>query len=230
MKLLPYRLSLRTVLVILLGLLGSLQTVAADHDDGWIDLFDGKTLDGWRSYTGSEPPPGWRVEDGMIHFADGKGDLMTEAEYADFELELEWKVAEGGNSGIFYLATTGHDAIYMGAPEMQVLDDAVHRDGGDPLTSAGAAYGLYPAPRGVVKTAGEWNAVRIRILGNDVEHWLNGERIVSYTLGSAEWRDLVANSKFDEWPMYGMARRGHIGLQDHGDPVWYRKLRIRSLH
>lgn len=204
--------------------------LAHDHGDaGWISLFDGTSLSGWRGYHEADIPAGWRVEDGTIHFSEGKGDLMTEAQFADFELELEWKVAAGGNSGIFYLATPGHDAIYMGAPEMQVLDDARHRDGGSPLTSAGAAYGLYPAPRGVVKPAGEWNTVRIRVLGNDVEHWLNGENIIRYTLGSAEWRDLVRNAKFSEWPMYGMARRGHIGLQDHGDPVWYRNLRIRHI-
>lgn len=201
---------------------------ADDHAE-WQPLFDGETLAGWRGYDSTDIPPGWRVEDGMIHFSDGKGDLVTTAQFADFELALEWKVAEGGNSGIFYLAPLGFDAIYMGAPEMQVLDDARHRDGGDPLTSAGAAYGLYPAPRDVVNPAGEWNFARIRVLGNDVEHWLNGERIVAYTLGSEEWRRLVRESKFNEWPMYGMARRGHIGLQDHGDPVWYRNLRIRSL-
>lgn len=205
-------------------------TLPADTiESEWTRLFDGETLAGWRGYHTEAIPPGWRVEDGTIHFSAGKGDLMTVARFADFELQLEWKVAEGGNSGIFYLATPGHDAIYMGAPEMQVLDDALHVDGGNPLTSAGAAYGLYAAPRGAVKPAGEWNAVRIRVLGNDVEHWLNGQRIVQYTLGSDEWRARVRASKFNDWPMYGMSRRGHIGLQDHGDPVWYRNLRIRSL-
>ena len=201
----------------------------AEEDVEWQSLFDGETLEGWRGYDSMEIPRGWRAEGGMIHFSDGKGDLVTTSQFADFELALEWKVAEGGNSGIFYLAPLGFDAIYMGAPEMQVLDDAAHRDGGDPLTSAGAAYGLYPAPRHVVNPAGEWNHARIRVLGNNVEHWLNGERIVAYTLGSEEWRRRVRESKFSEWPMYGMARRGHIGLQDHGDPVWYRNLRIRDL-
>jgi hypothetical protein len=215
--------------VALTGWLLAVALSAEEPDAEWHSLFDGQTLAGWRGYDSPDIPPGWRVENGTIHFADGKGDLVTTTEFADFELALEWKLAEGGNSGIFYLAPLGFDAIYMGAPEMQVLDDARHRDGGDPLTSAGAAYGLYPAPRGVVNPAGEWNHVRIRVLGNDVEHWLNGQRIVAYTLGSAEWRKLVRESKFSEWPMYGMARRGHIGLQDHGDPVWYRNLRIRSL-
>lgn len=223
----PRQLRIATFLMTALGL--SLCSSASADGHGWVDLFDGATLDGWRGYQHEGIPPGWRVENGEIHFADGKGDIMTAASYADFELELEWKVAEGGNSGVFYLATLGHDAIYMGAPEMQVLDDAKHYDGGNPLTSAGAAYGLFPAPRGVVKPAGTWNVARVKVLGNDVEHWLNGEKIVSYTLGSAEWRERVKHSKFNDWPMYGMARRGHIGLQDHGDPVWYRNLRIRSL-
>ncbi|MEE4174507.1 MAG: DUF1080 domain-containing protein [Xanthomonadales bacterium] len=220
-----------TAAVALLLAAGALLSPALPADDhaGWQPLFDGETLAGWRGYDSTDIPPGWRVEEGTIHFSDGKGDLVTTAQFTDFELALEWKVAEGGNSGIFYLAPLGFDAIYMGAPEMQVLDDARHRDGGDPLTSAGAAYGLYPAPRGVVNPAGDWNFARIRVLGNDVEHWLNGERVVAYTLGSEEWRRLVRESKFSAWPMYGMARRGHIGLQDHGDPVWYRNLRIRSL-
>jgi hypothetical protein len=213
----------------LAGILLTLPLLAEEPEADWISLFDGESLNGWRGYDSLDIPPGWRVVDGTIHFSDGKGDLVTTSEFSDFELALEWKVSDGGNSGIFYLAPLGFDAIYMGAPEMQVLDDAKHRDGGDPLTSAGAAYGLYPARRGVVKPAGDWNHVRIRVLGNDVEHWLNGQRIVAYTLGSAEWRKLVRDSKFNEWPMYGMARRGHIGLQDHGDPVWYRNLRIRPL-
>ena len=154
---------------------------------------------------------------------------MTVEEFGDFELSLEWKVAEAGNSGIFYRAARGSDNIFMSAPEMQVLDDAGHADGGNPLTSAGANYGLHPATPGVVKPAGEWNEARILVDGNHVEHWLNGQKMVEYELGSPEWKELVANSKFDQWPEYGTAARGHIGLQDHGDPVWFRNIRIREL-
>ena len=206
-----------------------LSTTATAGDDGWQTLFDGQGLDGWRGYHDESVPPGWRVDAGTLHFSGGQGDIITEGEWSDFELELEWKVSEGGNSGIFYRAALGEDAIYMSAPEMQVLDDAVHRDGGDPLTSAGAAYGLYPAPRGVVKPAGEWNAVRIKVKGNHVRHWLNDQLIVDYALHSEDWQALVDGSKFAAWPAYGQATSGHIGLQDHGDPVWFRNIRIRSL-
>ena len=205
---------LRLILAVT-GLLLTSPALADEPESDWHSLFDGETLAGWRGYESLDIPQGWRVEEGSIHFSDGKGDLVTTSEFADFELALEWKVAEGGNSGILYLAPLGLEASYMGAPEMQVLDDARHPDGGNPLTSAGAAYGLYPAPRGVVNPAGQWNHARIRILGNDVEHCLIGQRIVTYTLGSAEWRKLVRESNFIDWHSYGMARRGHIVLQDH---------------
>jgi hypothetical protein len=110
---------------------------------------------------------------------------------------------------------------------MQVLDDAHHRDGRDPLTSAGADYALYPAPRGVVRPAGEWNQARIVVQGDHVEHWLNGQKLLEYTLGSPDWTARVAASKFSGWKAYGKAARGHIGLQDHGDEVWYRDIKIR---
>ncbi len=202
------------------------------EDDGWVELFDGQGMDHWRDYGTGGAPRGWVIDDGALHFpgegGDSSGlDIITAESYTDFELELEWKVAPGGNSGIFYLANPGDDAIYWAAPEMQVLDDAVHRDGQDPLTSAGSAYALYPAPRGVVHPAGEWNAVRIVMDGGRVEQWMNGEKIVEYVLGSEEWKAAVARSKFADWDRYGRADSGHIGLQDHGDRVWFRNIRIR---
>lgn len=204
----------------------------AERQAGWQLLFDGTTLDGWRGYRSAEVPGGWRVENGTLHFVGsdgGRGDLITVDRYANFELSLEWRIAEGGNSGILYLAELGSDEIYMSAPEMQVLDDARHPDGQNPLTSAGADYGLYPAPRGVVRPAGVWNQVLIRVKDGQVEHWLNGQKIVEYTLGSPDWTARVAKSKFAGWPEYGKARSGFIGLQDHGDPVWYRNIKIRVL-
>ena len=201
----------------------------AERAAGWRLLFDGRTLDGWRGYHSVNLPAGWTVADGSLHFADGEGDLITVEAFSNFELALEWKVSEGGNSGVFYLATTGTDVIYENAPEMQVLDDARHPDGANPLTSAGANYGLHPAPRGVVKPAGEWNSARVRVQSGQVEHWLNGQKIVEYELGSPDWQERVASSKFADWPEYGQARSGHIGLQDHGDPVWFRDIKIRVL-
>lgn len=201
----------------------------SERADGWELLFDGESLDGWRGYHTPELPGGWAARDGMLTRIGDGGDLMTERQFADFELSVEWRVEAAGNSGIFYRAAPGEEWIYHSAPEMQVLDDEGHYDGGDPLTSAGANYGLHAAPRGVVNPAGEWNQARIVVRGSSVEHWLNGQRVVSYELGSDEWEALVAGSKFVEWPAYGRAERGHIGLQDHGDPVWYRNIKIREL-
>ena len=201
-----------------------------EQQEGFRSLFDGTTLNGWRAFRGQDHSI-WTVQDGMIYQAGGDGaDLITTDEIKDFELRLDWRIAPGGNSGIFYRATEEYDQIYWSGPEMQVLDDARHPDGHNRLTSAGSAYGLYAAPAGVVKPAMEWNAVRIIVRGNHVEHWLNGQKVVEYELGSPDWTAKVAASKFHEWPHYGLAPQGHIGLQVHGNEVWYRNLRIRVLN
>jgi len=196
---------------------------------GWMLLFDGRALDDWRGYNLEELPDGWGVEDGTLARIGPGGDIITRTEYADFELALEWKVGPGGNSGLFYRAREGEEWIYHSAPEMQLLDDAGHPDGRSPLTSAGANYGVHPASRGVVRPAGEWNQARVLVDGDHVEHWLNGVKVVEYELGSEDWAARVARAKFAEWPSYGRARRGHIGLQDHGDPVWFRNIKVRTL-
>jgi len=197
--------------------------------EGWELLFDGQSLVGWRAYDHSGLPGGWEVLDGAISRTGPGGDIMTQRVFRNFELSLDARVGEGGNSGVFYLAAQGEENIYHSAPEMQVLDDERHPDGQSPLTSAGANYGLHPAPRGVVHPAGEWNHIRIVVQNDRVEHWLNGERIVEYVIRSPEWAELVAASKFSQWPAYGRASEGHIGLQDHGDPVWYQNVKVREI-
>jgi hypothetical protein len=204
---------------------------AAERAAGWRLLFDGRTTDGWHNYGKSGISSGWKVQDGALTRADtGAGDIITNDEFRNFEFTIEWKVARAGNSGIFYRASEEKDdAIYWNAPEMQVLDDANHPDGGSRLTSAGANYGLYPAPAGVVRPAGEWNAARLVVNGNHVEHWLNGVKVVDYELGSADWEAKVKASKFVDHPKYGRNAAGHIGLQDHGDLVSYRNIKVRAL-
>lgn len=201
----------------------------AQRDDGWELLFDGHSLDGWRAYDREGAPEGWAVEDGLLMRSGPGGDIIAEPVFADFELRLEWRVEERGNSGVFYRAALGEEWIYHSAPEFQVLDDDRHPDGQNPLTSAGANYGLHPAPRGVVRPAGEWNEARVVVDGAHVEHWLNGSKVVEYEFGSPDWEERVAASKFVEWPAYGRAPQGHVGLQDHGDPVWYRSVMIRTI-
>lgn len=200
----------------------------AEREEGWRLLFDGSTLAGWRGYNMNEMPGGWAVEDGTLTRVGAGGDIITDAQFTDFELSLEWRVEEGGNSGVFYRAAEGEEWIYQSAPEMQVLDDANHADGRNAITSAGSNFALHPAPRGGVRPAGEWNSARIVVQGDHVEHWLNGTRVVEYELGSDDWEQRVAASKFAAWPEYGRAPRGHIGLQDHGDRVWFRNIKIRE--
>ncbi|MFW6039861.1 MAG: 3-keto-disaccharide hydrolase [Gemmatimonadota bacterium] len=201
----------------------------AEREAGWRLLFDGESLAGWRGYETEMPPDGWRAEEGTLYRYGSGGDLVTVDRFSDFELALEWRVEEGGNSGIFYRAAPGSEHIFHSAPEFQVLDDAGHADGENPLTSAGSVYAIYPAPRGVVRPAGEWNEVRIVARGNHVEHWMNGEKIVEYEFGSDDWEARVADSKFADVEEYGAASEGHIGLQDHGDPVWFRNVKLRPL-
>ena len=202
---------------------------ASRAEAGWHPLFDGKTLAGWQNYHASGKPKGWRVMKGAIERVGNGGDLVTTHTYANFELALDWKISPGGNSGIIYRIDDKGDATYVTGPEMQVLDDARHVDGKSPLTSAGADYGLYAGPKGIVHPAGQWNSVRLLVNGNHVEHWLNGTKVVEYELSSPDWEAKVQASKFKAWPGYGRAKRGRIGLQDHGDRVAYRHIRIRVL-
>ncbi len=168
---------------------------------------------------------GWRADPGE----PGAGDIITRDSFRNFELVADWKISPNGNSGILYRAALGSGAIYFSAPEFQVLDDGGHADGKSLLTSAGSVYGLYPAVPGVVRPVGEWNTARIVVRGNHVEHWLNGTHIASYELGSPEWKAKVAASKFAQWPEYGQASEGHIGVQDHGDAVAFRNIKVRVL-
>jgi hypothetical protein len=199
----------------------------AERADGWRLLFDGESTTGWRGFRMDAMPDGWSVQDGVLEFGGRGGDIVTDEEFGDFELVLDWRVGPAGNSGIFYRVNEDVDVIYRSAPEYQLLDDAGHADGASELTSAGAAYGLYPAPRGAVRPAGEWNTARIVVRGNQVEHWLNGVQTASYELYSDDWEARVRDSKFNDWPEYGRSERGNIGLQDHGDPISFRNIKVR---
>ena len=202
-----------------------------DYSD-WQILFDGKIVKGLRGYKQKDFPNGkWIIEDGALKTVPGHNgiDLISKDMFTDFELELEWKVAPGGNSGIFYFATEEGDYIWQSAPEMQVLDNDVHVDGKNKLTSAGALYAMIEPSSDVTKPVGEYNKVRIIAQDKNVEHWLNGEKILEYTYQSDKMWDLVKNSKFNSMSPFAKAKTGHIGLQgDHGE-VWYKNIRIRKL-
>ena len=204
--------------------------VGFSSNSEWTVLFDGKTVKGLRGYKQSGFPGSWEVVVGTLKTVPGHGvDLISEEVYKNFELELEWKVPKGGNSGIFYFATEEGNYIWQSAPEMQVVDDAKHTDGKNTLTSAGALYALIAPSANVVKPVGEFNQVRIKVKNNHVEHWLNGTKIVEYVYDSDMMWDLVAKSKFNKMPLFAKASEGHIGLQgDHG-LIWYKNIRIRRL-
>ena len=198
---------------------------------GWRLLFDGKTTAGWRGWKMDSLPSGRQVADGALTRVRPAADIVTTEKFKNFELTLEWNIAPGGNSGIFYRASEHPDdnAIYWSAPEYQILDDARHPDGQSRLTAAGSDYGLYPSPAGVVKPAGEWNTTRLVVNGNHVEHWLNGVKVVEYELGSPDWEAKVKASKFATHPRYGRNAEGYIGLQEHEFRVAYRNIKIRVL-
>lgn len=207
------------------------QLSAEEAADGFELLFDGASLEAWRGFRMETAPAGWGASEGSLAFTPGQGggDLITRSTYSDFDLRLEWKVGPRGNSGIFFAVSEETRRTFESGPEMQILDNSEHPDGQSALTSAGSNYGLHAPPEDVTRPVGEWNEARIVREGNRVRQWLNGSLQVDYELGSDEWNALVAGSKFVEWPEYGTYHEGHIGLQDHGDPVEFRNLRIRRL-
>jgi hypothetical protein len=224
---------------------GAVRPVEAD---GWHSLFDGSSLAEWRGYCKDSVPERWVVEDGALHLKPpstdppssvGGGDLVTRGEYENFELALEWKISEGGNSGVFYLAADncgGADRaeapIYESAPEMQVLDNERHPDaklGVNGNRQAGSLYDLIPADPQNARPAGQWNHAEIEVDHGRVSIRQNGQTIVRYEIGTPDFQARVAASKFKSWRGFiDPARRGHIGLQDHGNEVWFRNIRIRE--
>jgi hypothetical protein len=205
---------------------------APAHSAGpaWHGLLEDRSAPELRGWQAPGLPNGWSVAGGVLSKSGPVDDLVTSRNYQDFELELEWKLGKGGNSGIFYRGTRDYDHIYWSAPEYQLLDDANAPDGASRLTSAAAAYALYGAPAGILKPFGHWNTARILVRGHHVEHWLNGHKVVSYDLDSADWRGKVGASKFSAYPRYGLAETGMIGIQgDHPGELAIRRLRIREL-
>jgi hypothetical protein len=197
---------------------------------GWRPLFDGTSTAAWRGYKNQNFPAGWRIENGVLTKSGSVDDIMTKEQFGNFELAFDWKLSPGGNAGVFYRGTEEYDHIYWSAPEYQLLDDAGHPDGKSRLTSAGADYGLYPSPAGVVKPADQWNSTLIVVNGNAVQHWLNGQKLLEYELGSPDWLAKVKASKFVAYPNYGRAAKGYIAIQgDHDGALSIRNVRIREL-
>ncbi|MEO1259590.1 MAG: DUF1080 domain-containing protein [Bacteroidota bacterium] len=206
---------------------------------GWELLFDGNTTDKWRGYNHETfPTLGWKVMNGNIAVEKSGteeegfgGDIITKEKFENFELTLEFMCSDTSNSGVLYrVKEVEGTPIWHNAPEYQVLDNERYAEMGvDSMHFTAANYDLHPAQTDYTKPIGEWNLARILINNNHVEHWLNGQLVVSYDLETPEWEALVAKSKFREYPDYGRTRNGHIGLQDHGHLVQFRNLKIRRL-
>ena len=201
---------------------------AKERADGWRLLFDGKTAAGWRGYRQQALPGGWQAIDGALTRVGQAGDIVTIDQFGDFELTLEWKLGSNGNSGVFYRVVEDDPVMWHMAPEYQIIDNA-YKEPLKPGQHAAANYDLDPPSRDVTKPIGQWNETRIVARGAHVEHWLNGVKVVEYELWSPNWERQVRESKFKDFPKFGRARRGHIGLQDHGDLAAFRNIKIREL-
>jgi hypothetical protein len=217
--------------VLALALAGcSMKDSSAQETRGqWRSLID-PSLSAWRGYKQQGIPADWTVQGDSLLKLKPTDDLISKDEFGDFELEFSWKIAPGGNAGVFYRGNEADDHIYWSAPEYQILDDSGHADGRNRLTSAGALYAMYPSPAGVVHRAGEWNSSRIVARGAHVEHWLNGQKVVDAQIGGADWEARLKKAKFAEYPGYARLSRGHLGLQgDHTGVLTMRNIRSRSI-
>ena len=208
-----------------------------EKKEGWKLLFDGKTTTGWRNFNSNTLGAGWKVQDGALFLDNSvsekeeRGDIITHEEYQDYELTLEWKIDSCGNSGIIFnvVEDPKYHATYVTGPEMQVLDNTCHPDAKIEKHRAGDLYDLIECNKETVRPAGEWNQARLVSKNAKYEFWLNGTRVVSFEMHTPEWDQMVLNSKFKTMPDFGKATGGHIALQDHGDKVWFRNIKIREI-
>lgn len=212
----------------------------AEKAAGWTLLFDGQSKTGWHVYQGKSDGSAWKVENGTLMLDPrekkdwqtvGGGDLITDSTFENYHLSLEWKISPKGNSGIIFgiQDKPKYEHSWHTGMEMQVLDNAGHADAGNPKHRAGDLYDLISCSTETVKPAGEWNRAEIKIDKGKLDLYLNGTNVVSTTLWDDDWKKRVSGSKFREWTDFATFKSGHIGLQDHGDPVWFRNIRIRKL-
>lgn len=212
----------------------------AEKAAGWELLFDGKTTNGWRAFKGDQTGAAWKVANGALYLDNsrkdgwqtvGGGDIITDKEYQNYELTLEWKLERGGNSGLIYnvVEDEKYDYVWQTGPEFQMLDNLNHPDGRIEKHRSGDLYDLVESKFVSVNTPGEWNRIKLVYNNGHVEHWQNGYKIVETEMHTEAWDELVRNSKFKDMPDFGKARKGHIALQDHGDKIWFKNIKIRPL-
>lgn len=210
---------------------------AEEKQAGWRLLFDGQTTTGWRGYKSTTMPASWRVENGALLArrtqGESFGDIITVDQFGDFELVWEWKMTAGNNSGVIYRATEERANVWETGPEYQILDNQGHGDGLNPLSSAGACYSAFAPAKDATRPLGQWNQSRIIARGKHVEHWMNGEKLLEYDVGSRRWHAYVKTSKFFQAAYgqsnWGQIPKGHIGLQDYGGAIAFRSIKLRAL-
>lgn len=209
--------------------------------DGWQLLFDGQSASGWHKYGGGPVGSAWKIVDGTFYLdtsskKDGKivggGDIVTDEDYENFHLQLDWKISQNGNSGIMFYVKDDSDKYkkpYETGPEMQVLDNNGHPDAKIIKHRAGDLYDLISCSKETVKPAGEWNHAEIKVVNGKLDLYLNGENVVSTTMWDDNWKQMIAKSKFKQWKDFGTYKKGKICLQDHDNQVWYRNIMIKKL-
>lgn len=207
-----------------------------EEKEGWKLLFDGKTTAGWRNFNSDKIGAAWKVENGTLYLDNKaeraeRGDIVTVNEYENFELMLDWKIDSCGNSGIMYnvVEDPKYRAPYLTGPEMQILDNDCHKDGKIEKHRSGDLYDLIECSKETVKPYGQWNQVKIVSNKAKYEFWMNGTKVVEFTMHTPEWDAMVAASKFKTMPDFGKATKGRICLQDHGDKVWFRNIKIKEI-
>jgi hypothetical protein len=203
-----------------------------EKKQGWILLFDGAATKGWRSYK-NLAADNWTVQNGellcKVEGVTKRADLITVDQYENYELKIDWKIAPKQNSGIIYMVTEENGASFESGPEYQLIDDLGYPSELKDKQLTGANYDMHAASAKVSKPAGEYNRTKIVINKGHVEHWLNGTKIVDYQLWTPEWEQLKANSKWKDLKAYGMSKKGHIALQDHGGGVYFKNIKLRRL-
>ena len=202
--------------------------------DEWIQLFDGSSMDAWKGWKKENVGAAWSIEDGILAFdpeVEDRGDIITRSSFDDFEFHLDWKISECGNSGIMWNVQEGEEyhAPYSTGPEMQILDNSCHPDGKIVTHRAGDLYDMIETSVVNVKPANEWNSIIIKSKDGRYEFWQNSEKVVEFEMHNENWDALVADSKFKDWKGFGEFKSGHIALQDHGDKIWFRNIKIKTL-
>lgn len=206
-----------------------------EQKDGWVLLFDGKTTNGWHTYGQTSVNSRWKVADETLYLdpsSKDRGDILTSDEFENYHLQLDWKIAKNGNSGVIFNVhddTAQYKQIWYTGPEMQVLDNAGHPDAKIHKHRAGDLYDLIASSKETVKPFGEWNHAEIKLNKGKLDFYLNGTNVVSTTMWDDNWRALVAASKFKDLPGFAAFKKGHIALQDHGDQVWFKNIKIMKL-